>query len=100
MGAILLESNQDSHAWNGSKPPQNCSLYVTCMNQAADPWIHRVHSLKLTFSHLKIDAWKTTFLFGRPIFKGYVGFGEGMVILNDLPEKNRALFWLGVIHHP
>ena len=34
-------------------------------------------SLKLTFSHLKMDGWKTSFLLGRPIFRGYVSFREG-----------------------
>ena len=32
-------------------------------------------SLKLTY-HLKIDGWKTTFVWGRPIFRGYVCFRE------------------------
>ena len=27
---------------------------------------------------LKIDTWKTTFLLGRPIFRGYVSFREGI----------------------
>ena len=25
--------------------------------------------------HLKMDGWNTTFLLGRPIFRGYVSFG-------------------------
>ena len=34
-------------------------------------------SLKLTASlHLKIDGWKTTFVLGWPIFRGYVSFKE------------------------
>ena len=37
-----------------------------------------IPSLKLTASlHLKMDDWKTIFLLGRPIFKGYVSFREG-----------------------
>ena len=32
-------------------------------------------SLKLTY-HLKIDGWKTTFVWGRPIFRGYASFRE------------------------
>ena len=35
-------------------------------------------SLKLTY-HLKIDGWKTTFVWGRPIFSGYVLFVLGWV---------------------
>ncbi len=29
-------------------------------------------------SHLKMDGWKMNFLLGRPIFRGYVSFREGM----------------------
>ena len=36
----------------------------------------QIPSLKLT-SHLKMDGWNTTFLWGRPIFRGYVSFREG-----------------------
>ena len=32
-------------------------------------------------SHLKMDGWKTTFLLGWPIFRGYVGFREGVFYL-------------------
>ena len=32
-------------------------------------------SLKLTW-HLKMDGWNTSFLLGRPIFRGYVSFRE------------------------
>ena len=33
--------------------------------------------------HLKMDDWKTSFLLGRPIFRGYVSFREGKeAILN------------------
>ena len=31
-----------------------------------------IPSLKLTFSHLKMDGWNTSFLLGLPIFRGYV----------------------------
>ena len=30
-------------------------------------------------SHLKIDGWKTSFLLGRPDFRGYVSFREGIL---------------------
>ena len=36
-----------------------------------------VHSLKLTYP-LKNGGWEPTFLLGRPIFKGYVSFREGI----------------------
>ena len=29
--------------------------------------------------NLKMDAWKTTFILGRPIFRGYVSFRGGML---------------------
>ena len=41
-----------------------------CQNQGEH--IKGVPSLKLTFSHLKIDSWNTSFLFGWPIFRCYV----------------------------
>ena len=39
-------------------------------------------SLKLTW-HLKMDGWKTSFLLGRPIFRGYVSFREGNYIMGN-----------------
>ena len=30
-------------------------------------------------SHLKMGGWKTSFLLGCPIFRGYVSFREGIV---------------------
>jgi len=36
-----------------------------------------IPSLNLT---LKMDGWKMNFLLGRPISRGYVGFGEGNLI--------------------
>ena len=33
--------------------------------------------LTLTFSPLKMDGWKITYLLGRPSFRGYVSFREG-----------------------
>ena len=30
-------------------------------------------------SHLKMDGWNTSFLLGRPIFRGYVSFREGNI---------------------
>ncbi len=32
-------------------------------------------------SPLKIDGWNTTFLLGRLIFRGYVGFREGIICI-------------------
>ena len=37
-------------------------------------------------SHLKMDGWNTTFLLGRPIFRGYVSFREG-TFLNTKSQK-------------
>ena len=31
-------------------------------------------------SPLKIDGWKTSFLLGWPIFRGYVSFREGRLV--------------------
>ena len=40
---------------------------------------------------LKMDGWNTTFLLGRPIFRGYVSFREGALLstlfLIILPQK-------------
>ena len=33
-------------------------------------------------SPLKMDGWNTTFLLGRPIFRGYVSFREGKPLIN------------------
>ena len=67
-------------------------------------WTHlpgTLHSLKLTFSHLKMDGWNTTFPLGRPIFRCYVSFREGkpsflhgclvkhpFLMYNDLKSSN------------
>ena len=32
-------------------------------------------------SHLKVGGWKTSFLLGRPIFKGHVSFRAGKYII-------------------
>ena len=48
---------------------------------------------KTNSSPLKMDGWKTTFLLGRPIFRGYVSFREGPSIhghsLADILLKER-----------
>ena len=57
------------------KRPRRCHL-------SSDPtpgWLDYIPSLKLTFSPLKMDGWNTTFLLGRPIFRGYVSFREGIL---------------------
>ena len=41
-------------------------------------FIGELPSLKLTFSPLKMDGWKMSFLLGWPIFRGYVCFREGI----------------------
>ena len=33
-------------------------------------------------SPLQMDGWNTTFLLGRPIFRGYVSFREGMRLMS------------------
>ncbi len=40
-------------------------------------WWQLLPSLKLTFSHLKIDFWKRSFLLETTIFRCYVSFREG-----------------------
>ena len=46
-------------------------------NFTAGMWMWMwVHSLKLTASlHMKMDGWNTTFLLGRPIFRGMLVLG-------------------------
>ena len=57
-------------------------------------------SLKLTY-HLKIDGWKTTFVWGRPIFRGYVCFGESTWhvynIITDVMMSSGSLCWIMII---
>ena len=50
-------------------------------------------SLKLTFSPLQMDGWNTTFLLGRPIFRGYVSFREG--IWSNWNRTENATSFLG-----
>ena len=57
--ATLNDELLDESSW-----PVDCAIYF------------RVHSLKLTWP-LQMDGWNTTFLLGRPIFRGYVSFREG-----------------------
>ena len=46
----------------------------------------KLPSLKLTASWpLKMDGWNTTFLLGRPIFRGYVSYREG---ISFVPRSN------------
>ena len=62
---------------------ENIELVSTSRTDVGWRWslmmMKRLHSLKLTFSPLKIDAWNTTFLLRRSIFRGYVSFREGIV---------------------
>ena len=61
--ALAREKQREIRSWPGwSYHPQ---------------WKNHVPSLKLTFSPLKMDGWNTTFLLGRPFFRGYVSFREG-----------------------
>ncbi len=60
--------------------------------------------LKRTFSPLKMAGWTTTFPFGRPIFKGYVSFREGIAATFQLVRCMiklvmgcRCFFWEGSI---
>ena len=42
-------------------------------------WVRKKTTLPETNSSpLKMDGWNTSFLLGRPIFKGYVSFREGI----------------------
>ena len=54
----LSEARRSFHSFNA-----NVALHIM------------LPSLQLTY-HLKIDGWKTTFVWGRPIFRGYVCFRE------------------------
>ena len=47
-------------------------------------------SLKLTYP-LKMDGWKTSFLLGWPIFRGYVSFREGKFFLLKKSTKIHTL---------
>ena len=43
---------------------------------------------KTNSSPLKMDGWKTTFLLGRPIFRGYVSFREGTCFFGHIYPQN------------
>ena len=50
---------------------------------------------KKTFSHLKMDGWKTTFLLGRPIFRGeLLGLGDVGILFHLCIVK-----WSQVVNH-
>ena len=42
-------------------------------------------------SPLKMDGWNTTFLLGRPIFRGYVSFREGKLAGQIFVAKTFAI---------
>ncbi len=56
-------------------------------------------------SPLKMDDWITSFLLGRPIFRGYVSFREGSnyivskLAYNLFTELTTYLYTVGVIIH-
>ena len=57
--------------WGSEGGSSTCILHGTSLSHMYIP------SLKLTCSPLKMDGWKTVFLLGRSIFRGYVSFREG-----------------------
>ena len=44
-------------------------------------------------SPLKMDGWNTTFLLGRPIFRGYVSFREGSVFVFFSARRRPLTLW-------
>ena len=68
------------------KPRREDKLLLVVQNSFEPLKRMYVHSLKLTFSHLKRDGWNTSFLLGWPIFRGYVSFREGN-------QKNSHKYW-------
>ena len=56
------------------------------------------HPLKLTW-HLKMDGWETTFILGRPIFRGYVSFRDREIVkqsffcVANLSRSPSNLYW-------
>ena len=50
-------------------------------------------SLKLTWP-LKMDGWNTTFLLGRPIFRGYVSFREQLPNLPNIAQQRSTFRWI------
>ena len=74
-----LSVHKSLTTWLGSKVGVGSSgllkFYVSNMYIA--------HTLPETNSlPLKMDGWNTTFLLGRPIFRGYVSFREGKPLIN------------------
>ena len=70
--------------------PGDSSVFFVKVFQPGEysTWLHQIspfqfsmtklHSLKLSCSPLQMDGWNTTFLLGKPIFRGYVSFREGI----------------------
>ena len=59
-------------------------------------FIEWIPSLKLTFSHLKMDGWNTTFLLGWPIFRGfccYVSFRKGTLPRSSTNSSRQNQSW-------
>ena len=38
----------------------------------------KIHTPQTNTSHLNMDGWVTRFLLGRPMFRGYISFGDGI----------------------
>ena len=60
-----------SHPGMASKNHESQMVQIGCCI-----FVCYLHSLKLTFSHLKMYDWNTSFLLGWPIFRCYVSFRE------------------------
>ena len=77
--------------WNFGTPEKKADDLLPCLDEPRAKCLVNlgIPSLKLTW-HLKMDGWNTTFLLGRPIFRGYVCFREGKPI--EYGSKNELTF--------
>ena len=76
-GSIDVQDEAHFPSWVGLVPKDHDEPIHQRQMMVINQYI--VPSLKLTASlPLKMDGWNTTFLLGRPIFRGYVSFREGI----------------------
>ena len=66
----------ESHRKKKRKAPENRPPNPKGKVDSQTQSMKNIPSLKLTFSHLKMDGWKTSFLLGWPIFRACLSFGK------------------------
>ena len=80
---MVILSRKTNSCW-GNPPFQETPIYKhrafdITLETGSQHIFLEIPSLKLTFSHPKMDGWNTTFLLGWPIFRSYVTANFGRV---------------------